>query len=82
MITLNNTVSLSSYGRVIAILMIVIFHLFDSIQKADPLAFHHLIFKATHFGSQGIHFFFFISAFFLYLSMSILVNTTLYFLTG
>lgn len=65
--TLDKITNLSLYGRVIAILMIVIFHLFDSIHKVDPLMFYSVIFKMTHFGSQGIHFFFFSSAFFLYL---------------
>jgi len=65
--TLDKIINLSLYGRAIAILMIVIFHLFDSIQKVDPSMFHNIIFKMTHFGSQGIHFFFFSSAFFLYL---------------
>lgn len=74
MYTLNEIAHLSIYGRVIAILMIVLFHLFDSVHKADPTAFHHLIFKATHFGSQGIHFFFFISAFFLYLKYDHISN--------
>jgi len=67
MISLDRITNLSLYGRGIAILMIVIFHLFDSIHKVDPTMFHNIIFKMTHFGSQGIHFFFFSSAFFLYL---------------
>jgi peptidoglycan/LPS O-acetylase OafA/YrhL len=80
MFTIEKIKSISPIGRVVAILLIVIFHLFDSIEKVDSNIFHTLIFKMTHIGSQGIHFFFFISAFFLYLKYNTLSKYNLFFL--
>ena len=67
MISISVISRISPLSRVIAILMIVVFHFFDSFTKLDHSMFPTIIYKMTHFGSQGIHFFFFISAFFLFL---------------
>ena len=79
MVTIKKIKNISTIGKVLAILMIVIFHLFDSIEKIDSNIFHSLIFKMTHIGSQGIHFFFFISAFFIYLKYNTLSKYNLLF---
>lgn len=65
--------NLHSYARLLAVLMIVIFHLTDSIYKIYPLFFDSIFLSATHVGSQGIHFFFFSSAFFIYLKYEHLI---------
>ena len=79
MFTIEKIKNISTIGRVLAIFMIVIFHLFDSIEKVNSEIFYSLIFKMTHIGSQGIHFFFFISAFFLYLKYNTLSKYNLLF---